>query len=214
MVTADNQRRQAEGLRRAGVGLVEADEFSQLPRLVSAAMRQPAVLAVDGRGADRIAERLLEIARAGDVAPRMAAWADAESLLSWANDPVARAWSFDPRPIARDGHLAWLSQRLADPDTRILIGADGGVVRLQRCGGEARLSIAMPSERRDRGDGNGLLDAAAQWTGANRFATRLVAWIKPDDGASLALFRGCGFAEAGGGEQRGVPALRLMRVIA
>jgi RimJ/RimL family protein N-acetyltransferase len=136
--------------------------------------------------------------------------ADADLLLAWANDPVTRAASFHPDPIDRAGHVAWLAARLASPTTGFWIGeSDDGIavgqVRVE--GGEVSISLAPNS--RGRGFGRALLAAAVDEAGRTLPVERLLARVRLDNPASLALFAGVGFVELSRGLCERVPCIEL-----
>jgi UDP-2,4-diacetamido-2,4,6-trideoxy-beta-L-altropyranose hydrolase len=85
-----------------------------------AALRRRARSLVDGRGAVRVVTRL----RAELLELRPARSEDARTLWDWANDPGTRAQSFVQEPIPWDRHVAWLDERLADPDVGIYLAGD------------------------------------------------------------------------------------------
>ena len=135
---------------------------------------------------------------------------DADLLLEWANDPVTRAASFHPDPIDRAGHVAWLASRLSSPATGFWIGEadDGwpiGQVRVE--GGEISISVAPNS--RGKGLGRALLAAAVDEAGRTLPVARVLARVRLDNPASLALFRGAGFLELSRGVCEGVPCIEL-----
>jgi RimJ/RimL family protein N-acetyltransferase len=170
-----------------------------------------------GRSSARIADALTAIARGESlrepaVEVRRATMADAELLLRWANDPVTRAAGFRPEPIALSEHLAWLERRLASPGCRVYIGLRDGVpvgqTRLDRGeSGATEVSIAVAPEARGRGVGRGLLAAtmAAGRADAGLGVVTFSARVRPDNAASVALFRGAGFTEVGDGVEAGLP---------
>ena len=185
--TADNQARVAAGLRAASVPVFPAGAWADI-----AAATPVAAHLGDGRGAERIARRVLE-PRLPDLRP--ATWADADLLLAWANDPGTRAASFTTAPIAREDHLRWLAGSLFSPTRRLFIGwADGvpmGTVRLDDTAEGAVVGITVAPEQRGRGRGHQLLALLRTW--ATGQVPRLVAWVRHDNPASLKLFRAAGY---------------------
>jgi RimJ/RimL family protein N-acetyltransferase len=142
---------------------------------------------------------------------RRATASDADLLLDWANDPVTRAASFHPDPIDRSGHVRWLAARIASPATAFWIGetADGrpiGQVRIE-IGADAvgEVSISTAPDARGSGFGAALLRAAVDETRETLPVERLLARVRLDNGASLALFRGAGFRERSRGTCFDVP---------
>jgi UDP-2,4-diacetamido-2,4,6-trideoxy-beta-L-altropyranose hydrolase len=132
---------------------------------------------------------------------RRATTDDAELLFRWANDPGARAVSFDPRPIAWSDHLHWLARRLADEETLLFIASDAdgpvGQVRFDRGGSIATISVSIDASRRGGGRGQrliarGVTEAFRTWPIAE-----IVAWVLPDNAASIGAFERAGFVHNG-----------------
>jgi RimJ/RimL family protein N-acetyltransferase len=152
--------------------------------------------------------------RRPDVRLRRVSESDAEVLLAWANDPVTRAASFHPDPIDRAGHVRWLAGRLASPTTGFWIGeSDGrpiGQVRVE-VGVDAvgEISISIAPDARGTGLGRALLSIAVEEAPRALLVERLLARVRPDNPASLALFGGAGFVEVGRGICAGVPCADL-----
>lgn len=155
---------------------------------------------------------------------------DAALLLGWANEPTTRAAGYHPEPIDPDTHRRWLADRLGAPGRRLYIGLDDGMpvgpVRIDiDADGRAEVGISVAPAARGRGVGRGLLaaglaaalaDTVADAARADADAADLpirtfVARIRPDNAASLALFRGAGFRDAGRGTVHGEPCLILER---
>lgn len=167
---------------------------------------------VDGRGAERVVDGLAR----GRLVAREAKGDDAERLFGWANDPEARAWSFSKGAIAWESHLAWFGRRLANPLAQSFIvedpfGAAVGLVRFDLSEGFRTVSIQVDSAFRGRGYAVSLLETATARVGAMDPVTPLLAWVQPDNTASVALFRRAGYEERGTGSVSGVPALRFER---
>jgi UDP-2,4-diacetamido-2,4,6-trideoxy-beta-L-altropyranose hydrolase len=151
---------------------------------------------VDGGGAARVAAAILP----APIALRPATAADAEALHAWRNDPQVRAVSRENDPIPFDRHVAWLGRVLADPQRDLLIGeANGkavGVLRFDRSGEEAEVSIYLVPGASRRGAGTDLLLAGCDWLRQNRPGTRVVvAEVLGGNARSAALFARCGFTE-------------------
>lgn len=154
-----------------------------------------------------------------EIRVRPARLADADLLLAWANDPLTRAAGFHPRPIASAEHRAWLAERLASPSTRLYVGLAGeepiGLVRMERDDqAVVEVSISVAPAARGRGLGRRLLSAgldAARTDPAFPLAS-FVARVRPDNAASLRLFVGADFREAGKTQVGGEDCVILRRV--
>jgi RimJ/RimL family protein N-acetyltransferase len=144
---------------------------------------------------------------------------DADLLLAWANDPATRAASFHPDPIDRAGHVRWLAGRLASPTTSFWIGErEGrpiGQVRIElgadTVGAHAvgEISVSIAPDARGMGLGRALLLAAIDEAGRTLPVDGLLARVRLDNPASLALFAGAGFIELGRRMCFGVPCAEL-----
>lgn len=138
---------------------------------------------------------------------------DGEMLWHWRNDPAVRNASLSSEAIALDRHLDWYRQSLANPNREILFaeikGEPAGMVRFDRDGDLATVSILLEASHRGLGLSRPILSAAV---GASRLGCRRFrALVKSENAASLALFRAIGFAVVKTGdpiilEMDGMPA--------
>jgi spore coat polysaccharide biosynthesis predicted glycosyltransferase SpsG/RimJ/RimL family protein N-acetyltransferase len=210
---ADNQRRVIAGVEAAGIALavdVSPDPLAEirarLDRMRDAELRARLAAAgaalFDGAGAPRAAatlERIWSDPNRFDtdgLIARSAVWTDCEPVLRWRNDPVTRRFSFQTGELDEETHRAWFARRLQDPDSRLLIAEAAGVpvgqVRLDLAGERAVVNIAIAPEARGAGHGGAALGAAVDLA-RQLGLTRLDAEIKPENEASVRLFRRAGF---------------------
>ncbi|OLF07564.1 hypothetical protein BLA60_26980 [Actinophytocola xinjiangensis] len=161
--------------------------------------------AVDGRGPARVLD-------AATLRVRAATPADADTLLTWRNDPVTLAWSRGHQPVAPPVHQAWLAASLTSPDRLLLVveqdGHPVGTVRFDREGDTWEVSITVAPDRRGRGLAAGMLTVAEGALRAHAGAVTVLATVHRDNAASLALFRAAGYRDTG--HERG-PYTRLTR---
>lgn len=201
---ADNQRPVVEALRGAGIAVTaEAGDVAAVAATTATLMADPDARRrmaeagqrmVDGQGATRVAAAM----RAGFVAVRPAAVEDGDDLLAWRNDPVTRSGSFTSDPIMPDEHRAWLAGALGDPARMLLVGELGespvGVVRLDREGDRATISVTVAPAARGRGLAATLIRAGLERAAAEGIV-RVDAFIRPDNQASLRAFAAAGFRD-------------------
>ena len=133
---------------------------------------------------------------------RPAAPADAQDLLRWRNDPLARAMSRNQAPILEEAHSAWYTAACRDPDSMLLIGCVGerpvGMVRFDRRPPSAwEASILLAPQARGRGLGRPLLESALGRLEALRGPTVVLAQVRDSNTASIRLFESLGFVRCG-----------------
>ena len=140
------------------------------------------------------------------LALRPATMDDADLLLGWANEPATRAASLTSRPIERPEHLAWLAVRLADPASKIWIGLEPstraplGVIRFEQDdAGAAVVSISVAAEARGHGVATLLLELGLAAASTALRPSRIVAFVLPDNEASIRLFERAGFRRRSAG---------------
>jgi len=165
------------------------------PTLMAALSARAGALA-DGKGAARVAARLLPEL----IALRLAQPADCEAVLAWRNDEETRRESHDPRSIDAESHRAWFRRVLDDPGKALLIGERGGepigVLRydLQGEGARALVSIYLVPGNGGHGLGSALLRAGSRWLREHRPAVaRVRAEIRPGNRRSIGAFADAGF---------------------
>jgi UDP-2,4-diacetamido-2,4,6-trideoxy-beta-L-altropyranose hydrolase len=213
---AANQQLVAESLAAEGycVYLGSADEVTEQQiadtlRALAANPRWMRLLArrcqslVDGRGAQRVANRLL----GSGIALRKATPADARAMFEWRNTPENRRYALDPSPLEMSRHLQWVDATLADPDRILLVGELAGkpvgVLRYDVSGELARVSIYLVPGQHSIGLGAQLLSAGSNWMRAHRGDVgRLVAEIKPENAASARAFERAGYVPSLNAYQR------------
>jgi UDP-4-amino-4,6-dideoxy-N-acetyl-beta-L-altrosamine N-acetyltransferase len=210
LVLADNQRDAAKHLQEAGIAnAFEADETgisnaaTSLRLLLSdparrRAMTGASISLVDGRGAERCAQAILNpTMRLRPVGP------DDEQLVhSWRNEALVRAVSRTTHEITAAQHHAWFSTLLQDEDRMLLIAEiDGeavGMVRLDPDGareiGAHKISIILGHAVRGRGLAKQIIERAIWQTRVARASGPLYAEIKKDNARSEAVFSALGFA--------------------
>lgn len=151
---------------------------------------------IDGKGALRVVNAI----RNTRLRLRHATIDDCKMLLDWRNHPSVRAQSFNPAPIAFDGHKAWFEGKLKDEACLLLIaedetGAAVGQVRFDRDKRTAIVSVAVAPDMTGRGIGTAMMRLACvamnkEWPG-----TCALAQVKTDNPASASMFRKAGFTE-------------------
>lgn len=219
---ADNQRSNVEQLASAGVArnlgwhgsLTPARLAGELQNLLQdsaarAAMSERGRSLVDGLGSFRVwrllNEPLLDL--------RSATPDDCRRVFDWANEPATRAASFSSEPIPWETHVQWFTRKLADPQCRLWIveacPATLGQVRFDLEGRVAAISVGLDPAQRGRNLGALLIWAACRKLAREADVERIVAFIKPDNAASIRAFEKAGFARAGATTVNGQPALRF-----
>ena len=173
--TADNQKKQISDAAEAGllytpsifadwVGAIKRHtiallENAPLLKLIS----NSAMQAVDGRGVLRV----IAIIGCSDIEIRTARSDDSEKMFQWRNHPSIREVSRNADMIDRQDHQRWFFSVLANPEQILLIGqrleATVGVVRFDKQGDEAEVSIYLVPDAASSGLGRNLLKSAEQW---------------------------------------------------
>ena len=219
LAVADNQRAQLEMLAGAGAAFAVATADAAVQAAVQLvgdldARRRLSTAArelVDGRGALRVADAVLELAQGASpengLRLRTVAASDSELLLRWRNDPETRRFSFTTHEITQAEHEMWLDARLRDPNTLFWIAMHDrdpvGQVRLTRSEREAEIHIAVAPTSRGRGYGRAILEGAAAAC-RERWPTvkTILARIDSDNDASIRAFEAAGFRSTAEAEGR------------
>jgi len=216
---ADNQKINAETVAAHGAALVcgflttdpedkvvaglrtSLDRLRQDPALYQR-MHEAALALCDGRGALRLAAAITPAVRLKDGTPlalRLAEMEDARLLYDWQRAPETRRYALSQTPFSFEDHCRWLSAKLGNGRDLLLIGEARnkplGFVRLDCYGADKDrtqylVSIAAAPGQHGRGIGTALLKAARALAPGAHFYAKVLA----ENEASLALFRGCGYA--------------------
>lgn len=165
--------------------------------LLTMNMAAVAAALVDGRGAERVANRLLDYG--SRLTLRAATMEDAELLLAWRNEPSIRAFFFDSRLVDMASHRKWLEEKLKSADHYHWIGAlDGapiGSIRFDIGEGKAAVSILVAPEFQGRGLAAELLRRGEAALRTRRPDVKaLIAKVLPGNAASRRLFAKADFA--------------------
>ena len=212
VIVADNQKHIAAGLDAVGaahvagwIADVDRDGLASVLEVLSAepsrlkAMSDGAGELCDGYGTRRFAIAAVapfKDSDAGDVMLRRAEAGDAETMYAWQSDPETRRFARNPEVPSWEGHVAWLNRKLDDEDCVFAIveqdAKPAGLIRLDREGGDAEVSIVIAPDRRGQGLGKATLALARRLLPRDR----LTAFVKPENLASKRLFEQAGYMPA------------------
>lgn len=109
---------------------------------------------------------------------------DTAMVLRWSNDRATRHASFNHAPISFDEHREWMKRSVRRRDTFIAehAGTPVGMVRPK-----PYISIVVAPEHRMKGHGTDIIKTI------QCMHDTLEGWVKDDNIASIAMFKGCGF---------------------
>lgn len=117
---------------------------------------------------------------------RPANFDDAQRLFEWRNDALTRAMSKTTDPVTWDGHVGWLSRRLAGENHGLFIAeVDGAPVGTCRIDGE-HISYTIAPEHRGNDYAYKMLVLVAKEFGV------LKAEIKAENAASISAAKRAG----------------------
>lgn len=203
---AENQREQVVQATRRGLvlgGSVETIDNEALHAMVLRLRDNPVLrrqmsgaccAAVDGRGAKRVASRMV----LRDIKLRIAEMADSADIFSWRNHERIRRVSRHSDLISVDDHERWFSTILANRARHLLVASDGdgplGIVRFDNEHTASEVSIYLVPLRLGIGLGASLLLAAEGWLASNcPEIVEIKAEVHAGNLASEELFRSCGY---------------------
>lgn len=216
VIVADNQRLNAEGLTLAGaartVGEISETDTDALTSAIEALSNKPDDLATmsrnafavcDGRGTFRastgvVPERILR--EGSPIHLRAAEKSDAKVLHDWQSDPSTRKYARTPEIPSWDRHVVWLDDKLEDDSCLFCVvekkeDSAVGYFRLDEIDNGYEISIATAPEARH----TGIATAALQMARDLLPVSDIFAYIKPENEASMKLFRSAGYMPAGNG---------------
>ena len=124
---------------------------------------------------------------------RRADYSDIDLLYLWANDPLVRKNSFQSDFIPLDAHIKWFNNMMIDNSILQFIMMNDsipvGQVRLNLNGEDAYIGYSIAKEYRGKGYGREIIQLITKTVSLQHpEIKRLIAWIKPDNKASLCLF--------------------------
>ena len=227
MVTlADNQQIVAEQVSASGAAYhlgwhddVTASDVASVVRCLDQSpgdrekMSAAARALLDPWGADRVVQAMT----GSQLRLRPATMEDCRLVWSWANEPHTREMSFSGvESIPLDQHEEWYRGKqqssachhwiacLAD-DTPI------GQIRFDIDGAVAVVSVTLVPEHRGRGFGRQIIQLGTQRLMRETPVEVVEALIRPDNAASLHVFRKCGFVQVADTLVNGMTGLRMLR---
>lgn len=136
---------------------------------------------------------------------------DCRRIWEWANDATVRAVSFSQEEIPWEDHQRWFAARLQDADTIGYVVLDGerpvGQVRFDLGQDDtAVISVSIDASQRGRGLGHRAIALGCRALHESHPQLEVLAYILPDNRASLEAFSAAGFGPAEDCEYRGTPA--------
>ena len=139
---------------------------------------------------------------------------DADLVLEWVNDPVARSMSFRGAVVERNDHLLWLENRINDDQTLFWIGEIAsepfGLVRFAVRDGAAEITSVISPTFRGRGLASLLFSAGIMRLAASRSDVKVVWGIaKPENNASIRTFERIGFVRSDRVQHLGCDGVRF-----
>lgn len=162
-------------------------------------LSQASAALTDAKGALRAARALYT----HDIQLRRVVSQDCERIFEWRNDEQTRRHSFDSSVLSFENHRSWFEATLTNSTRALLIGTlrgkEVGVLRFDKNGVEALVSIYLVPGMHGQGLGPSLLHAGAQWIGRNAPEIgQLRAEIAPGNEASISAFNEVGFKQTAG----------------
>jgi UDP-2,4-diacetamido-2,4,6-trideoxy-beta-L-altropyranose hydrolase len=172
---------------------------------------------VDGKGAARV----ISILRGTPTLRlRPAREEDRRLLWEWANDPDVRAASFSPDPISWETHVVWFDVKLraqnAGSRSVIFIAEDDqhvplGQIRFDcRPDGDWEIAVSLGKDARGRGLACELIQCGVREILSDNSTSRVHAFVKSTNVASLKAFERADFVSAGADQVRGNMAVHLI----
>ena len=133
------------------------------------------------------------------VSLRPATEADCWQVFEWKNLPENVAISASRQPVTEEEHAAWYAATITHRDRLLfIIEPAQGMVRLDKAGTTAWVSVYLEPEARAQGIGTRAIQIACQ---AADFAwpdlSEVRAKVRSDNPASLRAFARAGFADTG-----------------
>jgi UDP-2,4-diacetamido-2,4,6-trideoxy-beta-L-altropyranose hydrolase len=224
IAVAENQIPIARELSHAGgaIDLGEAGDVSvddlaaELKRLLESKARREQIslnchTILDGKGASRV----VSVLRSFGLHLRPANEQDCQLLWEWANDADVRTASFSSQPIPWATHVSWFAKKLRENRSRMLIaenedGTPIGQVRFDaRSHAEAEIAISIAKPWRGQGLAVSLIMQAVSTPGTEKFS-RIHAFVKPENTASVKAFKQAGFKQISVDEIHGTPAIHFI----
>ncbi|MFA5412008.1 MAG: GNAT family N-acetyltransferase [Candidatus Micrarchaeia archaeon] len=133
------------------------------------------------------------------VSLRKAGEADVKQIFGWINEPSTREQSFSQKPVSLEEHVAYWNSRLKDGKNHSFIIHSGkeqvGLLRMDKRDGAYEVSILISEGHRGKGLATEALKAAIGMC-KELGIRKLIAKVKPSNGASMKLFEDCGFQPA------------------
>ncbi len=113
------------------------------------------------------------------------------------NEPTVRAQSISTDPIPWEAHQRWFADTLERDDRDLRIVEDNGercgVVRFDLDDSTATISIALAATARGRGLGTRSIDRGCEMLCERGEIDRILAFVRPDNVASVKAFERAGF---------------------
>ena len=194
IVLADNQRKIAETLDSNGwavsMGWHHRLDDAMLRREVGKMMQASSQTKRPPVGEISVADVLVH------TGLRPTGPADRECLYAWVTDPQVRQMALRSTPISHEEHCRWFEiklKQIAEGTCRMYCydreGIPAGQVRLDRHGIFWVVDITVSPKFRGYGVGKELLKSLVY----QHSDSQILAYIKPDNTASIRLFESCGF---------------------
>lgn len=139
-------------------------------------------------------------------------------VFMWANDPVVRQMSFNQELITPAAHDKWFDKVLASEDTLFYIiegcyKSTWAPIAQARIESSGEISIAIAAPFRGEKLAVPIIKLLVRQA-RNTISSPFIAYIKPENIASIKAFENAGFRFAGATEVRGHKCLRYERRVA
>ncbi|MEG8947853.1 bifunctional UDP-2,4-diacetamido-2,4,6-trideoxy-beta-L-altropyranose hydrolase/GNAT family N-acetyltransferase [Rosettibacter firmus] len=181
--------------------------IEQLNKLKSIRLRKKlgnnGKIKVDGKGSKKVVNHLIEkYCEEEGFYLRKAIDIDSEPVFNLSNDPAVRQQSINKNPITWEEHLQWFNSRINDKNYLFLLAFDKddkfiGQIRFQIEEESAIVSISITKEFRGKGLSKKIIKAACSKLFNERNIKLIVAYILPDNHASINGFKSAGFTQIG-----------------
>jgi deoxyribonuclease IV len=146
-----------------------------------------------------------------DITLNPATLDDLHDIFNLSNDDEVRRNSINIQKITWDDHVAWFNEQIRSKEDYFFVARNKnndfvGQVRFDKVRTEncLRISVSLCKEFRNKGFGAHLIALSSQRVLNNTQATKICAYIKPENGASLKAFSKAGYVAAGSVKVDGV----------